>query len=216
MPKDISMVDTIHIVPIEYLKPYEGYARQRTGQGLDVLVQSIRAFGFKVPLLVDNDGVIISGHARYEAAKLLGMPEVPCIIIADLPEEDEMAFRLVDNQTSDMSGWDFQKLEDEQENLPEGALDGFGFDPLITVDVEDFFAGKLAKQPKEKEVPKARMKPKKEQVKPAKAQESCEKLIDKVNKRGRPLKVVTITCPCCGKTLKINSRFEVVGIIEDE
>lgn len=218
----ISMVDTINIVPIDLLIPYENQARIHSNEGIDILANSIAAFGFKVPLLVNNDGVIISGHARYEAAKILGMEEVPCIIITDLSPEEEAMFRLVDNKVSDYSGWDNQGLETEQNNLDQDALEEYGFFNLnSTPELERYFyeEAHVDKIKKVEAVSDTKggvkdgtktAKDSKKEVDRKKAAAQKASIAEHAAKRGRPLKTIKIKCPCCGQVITINSRFEVV------
>lgn len=100
----------------EDLKPYERNPR-RNDQAVDAVANSIKAFGFKVPIIIDKDNVIVAGHTRYKAAKKLGLTEVPCIVADDLNEEQIKAFRLADNKVAEQSEWDFELLEEELEGI---------------------------------------------------------------------------------------------------
>ena len=102
----------IQDVPISALKPYENNPR-RNDDAVDAVAKSIETFGFKVPLVIDKDNVIVCGHTRYKAAVKLELQAVPCIIADDLTPEQIRAFRLVDNKTNELSGWDFEKLDAE-------------------------------------------------------------------------------------------------------
>lgn len=104
------------MVPLRELKPYENNPRQNT-QAVEAVARSIEEFGFKVPLVVSKDLVIVAGHTRMLAAELLGMTEVPCIKADDLTEEQVKAFRLADNKTHEQAGWDFPMLELELADL---------------------------------------------------------------------------------------------------
>ena len=94
------------------------------------MANSIKDFGFKVPIVIDKNGTIITGHTRVLAAKKLGMKTVPCILADDLTPEQVKAFRLADNKVSEMADWNWAKLEKELDSL--GNLDwdmsSFGFD----------------------------------------------------------------------------------------
>jgi ParB-like chromosome segregation protein Spo0J len=94
------------------LKPYENNPRDNDG-AVDIVAKSIKAFGFKVPIIIDSDNVIVAGHTRYKAAEELRIESVPCIIADDLSPEQVNAFRLVDNKTSEFSEWDIEKLQKE-------------------------------------------------------------------------------------------------------
>lgn len=114
---------------IKELKPYEDNPR-KNDKAVDALVESIKEFGFKVPIVVDRNDVIVAGHTRYKAAKRLGIKTVPVIVADDLTEEQITAYRLVDNKTQELSNWDFPKLISELKELTENfdmSLFGFGY-----------------------------------------------------------------------------------------
>ena len=79
------------------MTPYERNPRKNEA-AIDAVAASIKNFGFKVPIVIDKDGVIVAGHTRLTAAKKLGLEEVPCIIADDLSEEQIKAFRLADSE----------------------------------------------------------------------------------------------------------------------
>lgn len=97
---------------IDELKEYENNPRHNENAVIPVM-NSIKEFGFKIPIIIDKNNVIIAGHTRIEAAKRLELEKVPCIVADDLSEEQIKAFRLVDNKTSEYAEWDFKKLEEE-------------------------------------------------------------------------------------------------------
>lgn len=101
---------------VSQIKPYEKNPR-KTDRAVDYVANSIREFGFKVPILIDKNKVIVAGHVRYKAAKKLKMESVPCIVADDLTEEQVNAFRLIDNKTQELSTWDFSKLIAELDEL---------------------------------------------------------------------------------------------------
>ena len=107
------------------LKPYENNPRKNK-KAVGVVAKSIKDYGFKVPLVLDENNVIICGHTRYMAAQKLGLKEVPCIMADDLDEEQVRAFRLADNQVAEFSTWDEDKLAMEIESLGID-LSEFGF-----------------------------------------------------------------------------------------
>lgn len=102
---------------------------------VDAVAKSIEEFGFKVPIVIDKDGVIVAGHTRLKAAKQLHIDEVPCIIADDLSDEELKAFRLADNKVSELVEWDFDKLDAELKNIDFDMSD-FGFD-FNTIDEEN-------------------------------------------------------------------------------
>lgn len=124
-------MDKLKIVykKIDDLTPYENNPRLNDG-AVDAVAKSIEEFGFKVPIVIDKDGVIVAGHTRLKAAKQLQIDEVPCIVAEDLNEEELKAFRLADNKVSELAGWDWDKLQDELEQLQEMDIDmgEFGFE----------------------------------------------------------------------------------------
>lgn len=95
---------------ISELIPYENNPRKNKN-AVKGVADSIKEFGFKNPIIIDKDGVIVAGHTRYEAAKMLGYTSVPCIVADDLTEEQVKAFRLVDNKTAEKAEWDIPKLD---------------------------------------------------------------------------------------------------------
>lgn len=123
----------IKMVKIEDLKPYENNPRFND-DAVDFVAKSIKEFGFKVPMVIDKDNVIVAGHTRYKASEKLGLKEVPCIIADDLNEEQIKAFRLADNKVSEQANWDYNML-----NLELGEIEGldmtdFGFELEILDD----------------------------------------------------------------------------------
>ena len=119
-------------VNIEDLKPYEHNPRHND-DAVAAVAKSIEEFGFKVPIIIDKDNVIVCGHTRMKAAMVLGLEKVPCIIADDLSEEQIKAFRLADNKVAELATWDMEALEKELSELDEMDLDfdmsDFGFEP---------------------------------------------------------------------------------------
>lgn len=109
------------------LKPYAKNPRNNYDAVLKVKA-SIELFGFKVPIVVDNNDVIVCGHTRYLAAKKLGLKEVPTIVASDLTDEQVRAFRLVDNKTHEFSSWDLDLLNGELCSIKDVDLSQFEFD----------------------------------------------------------------------------------------
>ena len=91
------------------LKPYEGNPRQND-QAVDAVATSIREFGFRQPIVVDAEGVIVCGHTRWKAARKLGLEKVPVHVATDLSPEKVRAYRLADNATGDLAAWDYELL----------------------------------------------------------------------------------------------------------
>ena len=129
----------IYLSP-EQITPYDNNPR-KNDKAVPYVMESIQKFGFKVPLIIDKDNVIVTGHTRYKAALKLGLKEIPCIKADDLSPEQIKAFRLADNKTGEFATWDTDKLLDELEEL-EGLnfdLQAIGFENLAT-DIDAFFA----------------------------------------------------------------------------
>ena len=89
---------------VEELKPYENNPRNND-DAVEAVAASIREFGFKVPIIIDENGVIIAGHTRLKAAQRLGMEKVPVIQADDLTEQQVRAFRLADNKVAELATW---------------------------------------------------------------------------------------------------------------
>lgn len=127
---------------LDEIKPYENNPRHNDN-AVDAVANSIREFGFKVPIIVDSNGVIVAGHTRYKAAQKLGLKSVPCLVADDLTEEQINAFRLVDNKSGELAEWDFDALKVELDNIGEIDLSEMGFDLTLhdeytEPDIEDF------------------------------------------------------------------------------
>ncbi|MEW6609578.1 MAG: DNA modification methylase [Tenericutes bacterium HGW-Tenericutes-3] len=94
---------------------------------VDAVAASIKEFGFKVPIVITKDRVIIAGHTRLKASLLLNLEAVPCLIADDLTDDQIKAFRLVDNKTAELATWDLSKLETELFDIDMDILQ-FGFE----------------------------------------------------------------------------------------
>ena len=111
---------------LDEIKPYENNPRHNDN-AVDAVANSIREFGFKVPIVVDSEGVIVAGHTRYKAAQKLGLQTVPCLVADDLNEEQINAFRLADNKVGELATWDLDTLRVELDNIGEIDMSEFGF-----------------------------------------------------------------------------------------
>lgn len=116
----------VETMRVDDLVPYEKNPRDND-KAVDAVVNSIKEFGFLVPVLIDNDNIILAGHTRIKAAKKLGMKEVPIIRLQGLTEEGKKKYRLIDNKTSELSSWDYELLKEEIDGIDEINLDAFQF-----------------------------------------------------------------------------------------
>ncbi len=106
----------IQLVDITQIKPYENNPR-KNDKAVDKVAESIKEFGFKNPVIVDKDNLIIVGHTRYKAAKKLGLTQIPVIVASDLTPEKAKAYRIADNKTGEIAEWDYEQLINELEEL---------------------------------------------------------------------------------------------------
>ena len=120
-------------IDINKIIPYVNNPRNNK-DAIDKVAASIKEFGFKVPIIIDKNNVIVTGHTRILAANKLGLNEVPCIVADDLTEAQIKAFRIADNRVSEFSEWDQELLKIELEGLKELdfniELTGFELDDL--------------------------------------------------------------------------------------
>lgn len=125
-------MNIIEMSPADLI-PYEMNPR-KNDDAVDEVALSISSFGFKVPIIIDSNNVIVAGHTRLKAAQKLGLSTVPVIRADDLTEEQVRAFRLADNKVSEAASWDFEKLEAELANI-DMDMSLFGFlDPEDGID----------------------------------------------------------------------------------
>ena len=106
----------IESIKIKDIKPYENNPRRNDG-AVEAVKASIREFGFKVPLVIDKNNVIVCGHTRYSACKELKINEIPCIRADDLTDDQIKAFRIADNKVSELAEWDFERLQVELDDI---------------------------------------------------------------------------------------------------
>ncbi|QGJ95302.1 ParB-like nuclease domain protein [Microbacterium phage Jayden] len=127
---------SIRMVKVSDLRPDPDNPRVNSG-AVAYVVESIREFGFKVPIVIGTDNLIRAGHTRYRAAVQLGLHEVPCIDASDLTEEQQRAFAIAENRTSDFAFFDLPKLAEVVGDIPADLLAGFDIDALITPQDEE-------------------------------------------------------------------------------
>lgn len=141
------------MIKISEVIPYENNPRHND-EAVEYVANSIKEFGFKVPIIIDKDNVIIAGHTRLKSAYKLGLDEVPVIKASDLTEEQVRAFRLADNKVSEASSWDFDLLDEKIQKIFEIDMESFGFeidyDLIPELPEEDDFEIEIPKEPKAK------------------------------------------------------------------
>lgn len=124
---------TIITKKIKDIKPYEKNPRINDN-AVDKVAESIKQFGWKVPIVIDKNNVIVTGHTRYKAAEKLGINEIPCIIANDLTDAQIKAYRIADNKVADFAIWDNKLLLEELADL-----DNIGGDIFTGFEIGDVF-----------------------------------------------------------------------------
>ena len=131
----------IKMIKVDDLKPYENNPRFND-EAVEYVAKSIKEFGFKVPIVIDKNGVIVAGHTRYKASLELGLKEVPCIVADDLNDNQIKAFRLADNKVGELARWNYDLLNMELDDILEFNMEDFGFLKQEDVNLDDFFEEK--------------------------------------------------------------------------
>lgn len=116
----------LQVRKLSKIKPYRNNPRKNDG-AVDAVCESIRQCGYIAPIIVDEQGEILAGHTRYKALKKLGKTECEVIVKSGLTEEQKKKYRLLDNKTNELAGWDFELLDSELAELDFEGYD-FGFD----------------------------------------------------------------------------------------
>lgn len=133
----------IEYIKVENLNEYVNNPRDNE-KAVEFVAESIKEFGFKNPIIIDQENVIVAGHTRLKASKVLGLKEVPCIRVHDLTEEQIKAFRLADNKTAEFAEWNEEKLQAELENLSQYMMEAMGFEfEDVSDEVEDLYTQKV-------------------------------------------------------------------------
>lgn len=126
-------------ISIEELKEYENNPRNNDN-AVDAVAESIKQCGYASPIVVDEDMIILAGHTRLKALKMLGYKKVQCAIVSGMSEEQKKKYRILDNKTGELSEWDFDMLEKELEEVDFEGYD-FGFktemDSFDETDLDD-------------------------------------------------------------------------------
>lgn len=138
----------IKYIPINDIKPYKNNPRLNE-DAIPYVMNSIKEFGFKNPIILDKNNVIVAGHTRLESAKRLDIKEVPVIYADDLTEEQIKAFRLADNKVAEKSMWDYTKLDEELDSILDIDMSMFDFENIEETNLDDFFEDNDNKKEKE-------------------------------------------------------------------
>lgn len=132
----VKMNYQIHEISIDDIIPYKNNPRNNES-AVKKVAESIREFGFKVPIILDKNNEIVAGHTRYKASIELGLKTVPCIVADDLTDAQIKAFRLADNKTAELAEWNLELLSAELDELSQLNLDfsmaDFGFEDLEAI-----------------------------------------------------------------------------------
>lgn len=130
----MNKMEVVWLPPGELI-PYEGNAKTHPPKQVEHIANSIARFGWKQPIVIDRDKVVVIGHGRLAAAKAMRLDSVPVVYADDLSEDDIKALRLADNKTNE-SDWDLSKLEEELAELSVDGIDmtAFGFEDLEAID----------------------------------------------------------------------------------
>ncbi len=124
----------IEIADINTIKPYENNPRKLKDSAIERVAMSLKEYGFRQPIVVDKNRIIVVGHTRYRASKKLGFKEIPITIADNLTPEQINAYRIADNRTAEESEWDYKLLQEEFSNLVDVKfnleLTGFNEDEL--------------------------------------------------------------------------------------
>lgn len=149
----MDLRNKITIMALTDITPYENNPRNNE-EAVKKVANSIKEFGFNQPIVVDKDNVIIVGHTRYLAAQELGLTEAPVIVAGNLSDEQARAYRLADNKTGELAGWDFEKLALELEQIEDINMSDFGFIEGSDLDItdDDFLSDNQIKEKEPKKV----------------------------------------------------------------
>jgi len=129
MSPDATAPMSVELRPLDAVRPYANNPRQND-DAVEAVAESIRRFGFRQPIVVDADGVIVAGHTRFRAAQRLGLATVPVHVATDLTPDEVRAYRLADNKTAELASWDDAMLSIELDALRGAGIDWtlLGFD----------------------------------------------------------------------------------------
>lgn len=142
----VEILDNVVRVEVDRLIPYHNNPKMHTEEQVDKIASSMKNYGFTVPIVVDEDYEVIMGHGRLQAARKLGLKEVPAIVRDDLTEAQMRALRIADNRLTE-GDWDIEALAEELDLLEMDGVDlsftGFDDDEIeqirTPVDIDDTF-----------------------------------------------------------------------------
>jgi len=127
----------VELIEIEHIREYERNPRIASEAAIEAVAASIRTFGFRIPVIIDRDCVLVCGHTRVRAARTLGMTRVPCIRADDLTPDQVKALRIADNKVASLTSWDMELLPIELADLKGVDFDlavlGFSADDLAAI-----------------------------------------------------------------------------------
>ena len=121
---------------INDLIPYAKNPRKNS-KAVKYVANSISNFGFKIPIVIDSNNVVVCGHTRLLACKHLNICSIPCIVADDLTDEQIKAFRLADNKVSEKAEWDFNLLNEEIDDILSLDMEDFGFEMFSMDDINE-------------------------------------------------------------------------------
>lgn len=200
----VKIVENIVIKDINDVRPYWRNPR-KNDKTVDALCEIIPVVGFNVPLVIDKDGVIIKGHARYRACIKLGMDKVPCIV-SENDEETNRLDRIADNKMSELAEWDVPELRYELEQI-EFPIEKIGFDIPKTDFMDTMYEQHEFSEVTEDDFKKATQKIVESQQSPheeySQAMENESESSIPTAKKGH---IIKMTCPKCGETFLYESK----------
>lgn len=193
----VQICENIVVKDIDDIKPYWRNPR-KNDKTVEALLRVIPKVGFNVPLVVDKDGVIIKGHARYRTAMKLGMKKLPCIVSMNDDETNRLD-RIADNKMSELAEWDVPELRYELEQI-DFPLEEIGFDMPTQDIMDDFYEQEVFSEVKESDFAKAKQSiiqnTQSERKDVYQAFESPEaSFVSEVAKT----KLIKMVCPKCGE-----------------
>src|SRR5262245_49242696 len=130
-PSSPANIRPVSAMLLDHIKPNPRNPRTHSKKQIRQIADCIQAIGFAAPVLIDETGVLLAGHGRLEAAKLLGLEKIPAVVIEGLSEARKRALLLADNRIAQSAGWDRERLADELTSLPE-FLAADGLDISVT------------------------------------------------------------------------------------